>query len=189
MESKVVSLEVIPGHPKFLRLPSLSRSLIHSILPKTCKEMYLRPSIFSITTKPLPINGPPELSNQKRSNKKIRFISVSRPENIRPSTSSYTYKKVYQSKSPPKRIIKNYFTPKKLASPKQATTKLYYCEVTLLQKQKKHLKKFPRSLNTTNINFSEKSDQQDSLHKIPEVGSSMESSEYNVESVKSLKLF
>ena len=186
MESKVVSLEVIPGHPKFIRLPSLSRSLIHSILPKACQEMHAHPSIFAIVNKPTHLSGPPPLSTSKKITKKLFSNTISAPTNIRPCTSSYSYKKMYQTQSPPKRIVKHYFTPKGNKLEKITLSKMYYCEVASPRIKKKEEKNDRKLLNTTNIVFS--NENPDNLHNIPEVHSSMESSEFTIDSLKSLTL-
>ena len=188
MESKVVSLEVIPGHPKFLRLPSLSRSLIHSILPKSCQQMHMRPTIFSISPRSDQAVGPPQLTSPKQCKKRLFLNKISRPDNIRPNTSSYSYKKVYQSKPPTQPLLRQYFTRRNSPTQRQELTKHYYCEVTLPKPKRRHLKQHYSLLNKTNLTFMQSSEQPDDLHNIPEVGSSMESSEYNLNSLKNLEL-
>lgn len=188
MEPKVVSLELIPGHPKYLRLPSLSRSLIHSILPRSCQAMHQQPTIFSISPRSDLAKGAPSFTLPKQCKKKSTHTAISRPTNIRPNTSSYTYKKVYQSKPMPARILRHYYTPK--TSPvckKEQQQKMYYCEITLPNANPRRSKLFPKHLTKTDITFADTNEAED-LHNIPEVGSSMESSEYTASSTRSLIL-
>jgi hypothetical protein len=188
MESKVVGLEVIPGHPKYIRLPSLSRSLIHSILPRTCREMHTRPSVFSVTSKNPPVEGPPALSESRVLRKKFFSCTLKTPSNIRPCTSSYTYKKMYQTKSSPEPIIKKYYTPKTITTEKESSSKVYYCEVVTPKNFLKVKKRYFKEVKKTNITFQNSIDTQVNLHNIPEVQASMESSEYTVGSTKSLSM-
>ena len=183
MESKVVSLEVIPDHPKYVRLPSLSRSLIHSILPKACQEMHLHPSIFAINTKPSQMLGPPILATSKEKKRQQHSPVISRPDNIRPIKTSYTYSKLYQSKPDPQIIHKHYYTPKHAKTAKKITQKLFYCEVNPVRYRKQGKKRFWPILNTAQIIFSNHNETQENLRHIPEVHSSMEGSEFTVESM------
>lgn len=183
MESKVVSLDIIPGHPKFLRLPSLSRSLIHSILPKACQEMHLHPKVFSIVKKPLTVTGAPVLTPRKKQRKKIineNFLK--KPENIRPCTSSYTYRKVFEIKPRPVPVLRPYYSPRFLKSERKNSLKTFYCEISTPKPKPRGKKKFPVSMNTTQILFM-KGEDLNNLQYIPEVQSNMESSEYTIESM------
>ncbi|OMJ79603.1 hypothetical protein SteCoe_20333 [Stentor coeruleus] len=187
MDSKVVNLELIPGHPKFIRLPSLSRSLVHSIMPKACHEMHIRPSVFTISTKPIIPEGPPVLSTPKNHKKKSYFSTIERPLNIRPSTTSYTYKKVYQTKIESQRLKRQYYSPKNIHVEKKVSPKMYYCEVVLPEPRKISVKKHRPLYNTTKITFGNNPEPEDNLDHISEVHSSMESSEFTTGSLNYLK--
>lgn len=187
MESKVVSLDTIPGHPKFLRLPSVSRSLIHSILPKACQEMHLHPKVFSIIKKPITVCGAPLLTPRKHQRKKNSNESfIKKPENIRPCTSSYAYRKIFELKPQPVPILKQYYSPRFLKSEKKASFKTFYCEISSPKPKPRGKKKFPISMNTTQILFMGDEDIH-SLQYIPEVQSNMESSEYTFDSMNNFQ--
>lgn len=185
MESKVVSLDVIPGHPKFLRLPSVSRSLIHSILPKACHEMHLKPKVFSITNKPLMIDGAPVLTPRKDRTKKRKKREnesfLGRAENVRPCSNSYIYRKIFENKAVTQREFKQYYSPRVHKTQKPICLKTFYCEVQSNKARTRARKRAPASLNTTQILFVQ--NQGNNLHFIPEVQSNMESSEFNLESM------
>lgn len=182
MESKVVSLDTIPGHPKFLRLPSLSRSLIHSILPKDYHEMHLKPKVFSITNKPAIITGAPLLSPRKEKRKKVKNESfLSKAENIRPCTSSYTYRKIFENKRIKEQEVKQYYSPKMEKIQKTICLKTFYCEIQPKKARTRARKRAPASFNTTQILFMR--NQENNLQFIPEVQSNMESSEFNMDSM------
>lgn len=180
-----MSLDVIPGHPKFLRLPSVSRSLIHSILPKACHEMHLKPKVFSITNKPLMIDGAPVLTPRKDRTKKRKKREnesfLGRAENVRPCSNSYIYRKIFENKAVTQREFKQYYSPRVHKTQKPICLKTFYCEVQSNKARTRARKRAPASLNTTQILFVQ--NQGNNLHFIPEVQSNMESSEFNLESM------
>ena len=98
MDPKILPLNLIPDHPKFLRLPSLSRSLIHSILPKACQAMHAKPLIFSVSPACVAPPGPPNLSISMRRRHKPNSTPIPKPYNTRPFSPSYTYKKMFNKK-------------------------------------------------------------------------------------------
>jgi hypothetical protein len=188
MESKVVSLDVIPGHPNFLRLPSLSRSLIHSIPPKACQEMHHRPKIFSISKKPSGLTGPPVLTPRKTRRKKWKTESfLQQAENARPCSSSYVYRKVFETKPLPSPVVKQYYSPKHVRGEKRTVDKTFYCEIEMPKGKDRIWKRAPVSLNTTQILFMQNKEDRH-LQYIPEVQSNMESSEF-MESMSNYREF
>ena len=129
METKIVPLNPVPDHPKYLRLPSLSRSLVHNILPKDCHAMYTNPVIFSISVKPQSPEGPPKLSTRSRKPTKPMNGLARKPLMVRPNSPSYIYKKMFMPKEDPIPIRNKYYKSHR-ASRKSIESKInYFCEI------------------------------------------------------------
>ena len=97
MESKLVTVEIMNNHPKLMRLPSVSRSLYFSIMPKSCYEMYERPVILTLNPKPNIKVSVPVLSNYRKERKKRTTSYEARPF-IKPCPNSYVYSKMFDPK-------------------------------------------------------------------------------------------
>ena len=203
MESKILPLNSIPDHPKFLRLPSLSRSLVHSILPKACIAMHTKPLIFSVS----PCNsvrlGAPNFTKRMKKIQKITAASIPKPYNIRPNSPSYTYKKMFCTKPSTPMPKFKYTKLRKNSESEQSYTKSYYCEINVLNLKSTHFSpspspKFAKTLYNFKANFgSGKQDISDAseqcqmeythakerlmMKNISEVRSSQESSNESIE--------
>lgn len=158
MDSKILPLNVIPDHPRFLRLPSLSRSLVHSILPKACQAMHNKPLIFSVSPCSISLPGPPKLSERTRKKHKSISNPIQKSYNTRPFSPSYTYKKMFiQKPSTPLPKFKH-ARLKKYSENKEKTSKSYYCEITALATKKSRensplASKFGKTLYDFKSNF------------------------------------
>jgi hypothetical protein len=152
MDCKILPLLTIPDHPKYLRLPSLSRSLVHSILPRACQAMQSKPLVFSVSTNPLLVSGPPNFTTRVRKLPKPAQILISKPKNAQPNSPSYTYKKMFVSKPLTPLPKHKYYKSKKSLSLKPNYTKTYYCEINNFY-SKTSTKSLTPVLSTTLYNF------------------------------------
>ncbi|OMJ90669.1 hypothetical protein SteCoe_6950 [Stentor coeruleus] len=149
MESKLITVEVIPEHPKLLRLPSVSRSLYFSILPKSCYEMYDKPVILTMNPRQQKIAYPPQISESRKKDKRRPASSscTTRP-NIKPCPNSYVYNKMFF----PKQEIIPKPPPKRTKSRPQTTQNqrnlTFYCEVNPPRSAPKR-SELPKNLNHT----------------------------------------
>ena len=163
MESKLVTVEVMNNHPKLMRLPSVSRSLHFSILPKSCYEMYANPAILTLKPNKTKTSNPPSLSNYRTSRKKKVYSYEPRPK-TRPSPNSYVYNKMFN----PKPGISDFRVPIKKSRSRPNTTPTqrnitFYCEVNPPKSAPKRTN-LPRNLNSTLMEFG---DIDNSLKKSP----------------------
>ena len=146
MDSKILPLNVIPDHPRFLRLPSLSRSLVHSILPKACQAMHNKPLIFSVSPCSISLPGPPKLSERTRKKHKSINTPIQKSYNARPFSPSYTYKKMFiQKPSTPLPQFKYARLKKKSENKEQLY--VYIKIITLFQNEFDSIEKLYSELN------------------------------------------
>lgn len=135
MEPKIVPLNPVPDHPKYLRLPSLSRSLVHSILPKACQAMHTKPIIFSVSLKSSSPEGAPNLSTRVRKPAKALLPPKERPFYIRPNSPSYIYKKMFLSKEQQLPQKPRKYKSNKASKKSFETRTSYYCEIIATDKR------------------------------------------------------
>lgn len=131
MEPKLVRIEFVPAHPKLMRLPSVSRSLHHSILPRACQQMYRHPRIY-ISCPPMKFpEGKPNLSLHSRTHEHpIPHIDPT-TVNKRPITGSYIYRKLFNKpvKSHPRPTQAHRLSRTKETNRKKSPKVNYYCEI------------------------------------------------------------
>ena len=129
MEPKIVPLNPVPDHPKYLRLPSLSRSLVHSILPKACQAMHTKPIIFSISLKSSSPEGPTKFSTRVRMPSKALVRPKEKPVHIRPNSPSYIYKKMFLNKEENHSVKHKYYKSNKASRQSFESKTNYFCEI------------------------------------------------------------
>lgn len=161
MESKLIAVEITKEHPKLMRLPSVSRSLYFSIMPKSCYDMYEKPVILKLQKASAKTSNPPVFSTYR--SKRTRSVKTyeARPM-VKPCANSYVYNKMFNPKPPSE--------PPKL--PKRATSRpnttpvnplvTFYCEINPPKSAPKRTAR-PKNLNST-------------LFELGEVGNSMRKS-------------
>lgn len=153
MESKLIAVEITKDHPKLMRLPSVSRSLYFSILPKSCYDMYEKPVILKLQQNPVKIFQPPVLSSY-RSTRTKRVKSYEPRPMVKPSANSYVYNKMFNPKAPAE-------PPKLPQRPKSRpqTTPVnplvaFYCEINPPKSAPKRTSR-PKNLNSTLFDLGE----------------------------------
>lgn len=147
MESKLIAVEITKDHPKLMRLPSVSRSLYFSILPKSCYDMYKKPMILKLQQNPVKILQPPYLSSY-RSNRTKRVKSYEPRPMVKPCPNSYVYNKMFKPK-PPAEPPKTPQRPK--SRPKTTPVNplvTFYCEINPPKSAPKRSSR-PMNLNST----------------------------------------
>lgn len=156
MEPKLVSIEILPEHPKLMRLPSLSRSLRHSILPRAHQEAHNHPVIYTIRPRVGTPAGPPNFVSKARKRKSRSPSVAEKAVNLRPSTPSYLYKKFFgkhKENVEYRPLISSYQSARNASSPKALKPISYYCEIQPPKMHVKTLRPKSRKLNKTMIEF------------------------------------
>ena len=156
MQAKYLPLNTIPDHPKYVRLPSLSRSLVHSILPKVCQAMHNKPVILTVPSCISTPSGPPKFTNRFRKKFKGVTFKISKPENIRPNSPSYTYKKMFSPKPSTPMPKHKYYKSRKSSYEKPEFFMTYYCEINSASTKSSESSAIPHGFSTTLYNFATK---------------------------------
>ncbi|CAG9313533.1 unnamed protein product [Blepharisma stoltei] len=139
-----------------MRLPSLSRSLRHSILPKAYQEAQNHPVIYSIRPQILIPAGTPKFTKRPSKKKKSPIFVPEKPLNIRPSTPDYFYNKVFPKPKEYlnyKPLISTSHNSRHSLSPKKVHEPAYYCEIQPPKSQSKIIISKNHKLNQTMIEF------------------------------------
>ena len=129
MESKLVSIEFIPDHPKLMRLPSVSRSLHHAILPRACQKMYENPRIYIFSHPVKIVYGRPNLSERRKTPRSPKPLNIGLPASKRPIGGSYIYQKLFNKPISPPKYVPPLKGLKKSSPQRQKRNVSYYCEV------------------------------------------------------------
>ena len=153
MESKLIAVEITKEHPKLMRLPSVSRSLYFSIMPKSCYDMYEKPIILKLQKSSAKPSYPPVFSTYR--SKRTRSVKTyeARPM-VKPSANSYVYNKMFHPKpsSEPPKLPKHPRSRPHTTPVNPLVT--FYCEINPPKSAPKRTSR-PKNLNSTLLELGE----------------------------------